>query len=439
MADFGAALAVDHPEQTRHLVAGSTLELTGNLLDTASAILGLMGKSPEDGPFALGQGQNRAFEAAQRLISRYYPDLVEKYRRSFEELHFPISGFGDVTRITQSAEVSMSPDQSVVRILHIADLHRTPDEAVTNENVRHYFEKALDEIDDSKLDLIVIAGDLTQTADETEYKEAEVFIKCLVNKYLGGDIRKCIMVPGNHDISWSLAQGQHFKLIREIDGTAPPQMPGVVCLPSGWIVPTDSVRSVVTQPFCELYKRLTGVDYCGGAYIEPPGMDLGIITLDTTNGMHHFNDEAHVSLERLLELLKQATTGLKGRTLIAVGHHGPIKHKRQHDAICAEVFETLLVSGVRLYLHGHDHESGVSYFSDGDSRLPCVRVGSLVAGPKHRPESTGRQYNLIELSLERRTAKVAVRRKDTPAAKWRPDVRFGPPKTQVDYVRIVLP
>lgn len=110
-----------------------------------------------------------------------------------------------------------------VLILHISDLHRTPKAELSNEdlwgtlrndiyNTYGDTEFGPDEPQlptPEEIDLIVVSGDVTQTASPEEYTEAEQFLCQLATELLGGNKTRLIIVPGNHDVSWNYSRGAY--------------------------------------------------------------------------------------------------------------------------------------------------------------------------------------------------------------------------------------
>lgn len=102
----------------------------------------------------------------------------------------------------------MGADPSdTITLLHLSDIHRTPDEPVTNANIldalradlKRHREEGL-----SKPDFLIITGDITQSAQEEEYDDAFELITSLTAELSIPSIEHVVLVPGNHDINWIL-------------------------------------------------------------------------------------------------------------------------------------------------------------------------------------------------------------------------------------------
>ena len=110
------------------------------------------------------------------------------------------------------------PTQSIVNILHLSDLHRGHNAPTSNlvlqgrikdDILKNYAQDnnrfQLGEPRLGPPDLIVISGDLTQRADPGEFQLAAEFLESLL-ELVGGERRRIILVPGNHDVNWNLSR-----------------------------------------------------------------------------------------------------------------------------------------------------------------------------------------------------------------------------------------
>jgi 3',5'-cyclic AMP phosphodiesterase CpdA len=104
-------------------------------------------------------------------------------------------------------------------ILHISDLHRDTKSRVANGPLleslladRNRYTVGMAAIREP--DLIVVSGDIVYGVDPREgdgseaalrdqYKEATEFLEELTTQFVGGDKRRIVIVPGNHDVDAS--------------------------------------------------------------------------------------------------------------------------------------------------------------------------------------------------------------------------------------------
>jgi len=114
-------------------------------------------------------------------------------------------------------------------ILHISDLHMSSENILGNltliDSLEGDFARVREENSWSGVDLIVVSGDIVQgilqdepiAKLETQYKEAEEFLKGLASSILDGDLNRIIIVPGNHDVCWAYSTAS-LKKIESDDG-----------------------------------------------------------------------------------------------------------------------------------------------------------------------------------------------------------------------------
>jgi len=442
LAALGQMIRQDHPAKSKYMVTGSVLELADNLLETADTMLAVSGSSAAEGPFLHALPQRKAFEAAQQLISFDFPDLKADYKSKFARLQFPTEGFESTDSGSPAAVVESADDVNArtLRILHIYDLHRTADQVATNIEILGSFETAMGTLDATDFDLIVVSGDLVQSAKKEEYRQFDELLGEIVTKFLGGEKGRCIVVPGNHDVSWDATQAGTFRVHRgEPTSEQVDTKPGIVAVQDGWLAPDAGTLTDGRAGFEAWYTAFFGRSFGGYQYVRPPGSTVGFVCLDTASGMHHLCDDARVDRDSLAKCLREAKADGGATMLVAVGHHGPVLSSNQRDGIENTVFHRLIEGGGAAYLHGHLHQSGVNYVSTDESiHFPCIGVGSLTAGPKQRGESEPRQYNVIELNLVERRGRVIVRSKGTRDKGWRKDMRFGPPAAPKDHLTFRL-
>jgi len=116
-------------------------------------------------------------------------------------------------------------------ILHISDLHRSPGDPISNDELISALIGDRDRYmhEDPAITApgaIVVSGDIIQgvplgTEDfaakvEEQYAVAEEFLDHLVRRFLGGDRSKIIIVPGNHDVDRNTARSA-FECVGEED------------------------------------------------------------------------------------------------------------------------------------------------------------------------------------------------------------------------------
>ena len=106
------------------------------------------------------------------------------------------------------AETNM-PAPSSVTLLHLSDLHfgnasrfRERDPARLGLGLAAAVRRERADLGpDGAVELVVVSGDLTESARPPEYEQAEAFLRAL-GAALEVDRRRFVFCPGNHDVSW---------------------------------------------------------------------------------------------------------------------------------------------------------------------------------------------------------------------------------------------
>ena len=329
-------------------------------------------------------------------------------------------------------------------ILHISDLHRSQDEPLDNASLLASLVADFDRYLGSQPKIpppgaIVVSGDLIQGVPlgtpnweesiREQYRVADTFLTELCDRFLNGDRRSMILVPGNHDVCWNTS----FQAMSEIP---PEKYPGN--LNDALIKPGSNYRwSWSNQKLFQItnevvYQKRMCIYW---EFIERfyNGVDL-VIPLDRSRGYHLFE----VSKGRILFVAFESidnndcyaysgaiapdTVGKCAMALrdarrfydlkVAVWHHGiqgPPIHSDYMDAICVQ---EMAGHGFQLGLHGHQHVSGAltQYVHLDQSRaMAVVGAGSLCAGARELPRGENRQYNLVVIEDRFLSGRVHVR------------------------------
>ena len=105
-------------------------------------------------------------------------------------------------------------------ILHISDLHRSPQDPISNEELLSALVSDRDRYirEEPAIlapEAIVVSGDIVhgvrlgaeghQGELASQYAVAEEFLAELGERFLDGDRSRVIIVPGNHDVDWNTA------------------------------------------------------------------------------------------------------------------------------------------------------------------------------------------------------------------------------------------
>ncbi|MCP4592306.1 MAG: metallophosphoesterase, partial [bacterium] len=338
-------------------------------------------------------------------------------------------------------QVFGTPDEEMltgesIRILHLSDLHFGPD-VDWRARLLPLVADVRDEaggLGFQRLDYLVISGDLTNRAAPEEFEAAFEFVSGLISRF-ELTAERCIIVPGNHDLSWD----------EDVYEWKPERKAGIDKLPDGYYCPQGSgylVRDEERYPnrfknfsryfYHPLVQKEYPLDLAEQGlsfFFDENEMGIQFITLNSAWQIDEwFRERSGIhpgALERGLERANDDVRRAKsaGRFAedasilrIAVWHHPLMGNEKiQDDAFVGR----LMQEDVRICLHGHVHEERADLACYLDPRrIHVVGAGSFDASLTHRPESTPRLYNLLEIPRDRASIKVHTRHKRRGSGAW---------------------
>ena len=331
----------------------------------------------------------------------------------------------------------------VTSILHISDLHRSSTDPIGNDELlstlvadRDRYVAETPPVPAPQF--IIVSGDLVQgvpleAADPDaelahQYEVALEFLCRLTDVFAGGERRRVVIVPGNHDVSWPIA---HSAMAPVDDATAH-QLSARAFGPTSdlrWDWRDRKVYRIANRPLYE--ERMRHYTTTVNAFYE--GLDLPYPTtnhpyyrlyelMEGRIGVAAFNSCAgndcfsfHGAIPE--EALARAHLQLRDRQarydlLMAVWHHNIEGAPYTSDYMDVADVYRLIGKGFRLGLHGHQHraEMAVRYIYLPDQiPMAVISAGSLCAGQRDLPMGVHRQYNIIELDEALSSARVHVR------------------------------
>lgn len=325
----------------------------------------------------------------------------------------------------RAMEQTVDDPATPIRILHLSDLHMREDTDV--DAILQPLEADLQDKEDglalTRLDYLVVSGDLTNRATPAEFEVARKFTSKIVN-YFGLSAERCVVVPGNHDLSWEEDVYQ-FKMKRQVDVA---KLKGInyVEQGDGYLIRDEAkypnrFRTFGAMFYHPLIQKPYPLSYSEQAipYLFPETR-LQFLGLNSAWEIdEHFRGRSSISAAALARGLTEADRQIAAaRTAgslpadasvlrLAVWHH-PVtgNEKIEDDAF----LERLQQKDFKLCLHGHVHEERadvVGYIHP--RRIRVVGGGSFGAPAEARPESTPRLYNLLEISRDHRLVRVHTR------------------------------
>ena len=329
-------------------------------------------------------------------------------------------------------------------ILHISDLHRSPNDPISNDELISALVSDRDRYirEDPQIsapNAIVVSGDIIQGVPlgtknfskeiVDQYAVAEEFLDELVCRFLDGDRSRLIMVPGNHDIDWNTARSALLPVKKE---DFPAQLNAALHSETSdfrWDWSTQTLYRIEDpdlyerrlEPFWQFFgKFYAGAD---GLLDVKAGADASLFSLcDDRIGLAAYNSchgndcfafhgmirresiaRSHLDLEDIGEVYDLR---------IAVWHHsidGPPYHT---DYMDIDIVRGMIGRGFRLGLYGHQHKTQVTprevWLPDRE-RMAVVSAGSLCAGAEELPTGVHRQYNVLEITEDFTRVRVHVR------------------------------
>jgi len=331
----------------------------------------------------------------------------------------------------------------MISILHVSDLHRSPDDPVRNETLLAAILRDLEsQLDETPAihppNAIVVSGDVIQGARlgapnaaneiREQYDVAEDFLRELTKRLIGGDRTQVVIVPGNHDVDWNVSRAA----MREVPLNQQDPDLTTYSFPGSRFRFNPKDRKLYEIVDQSLYnQRLDGFHnflerFYSGADLPYPlekGRQYNLFELDngrvlvagysscSSNDCYRHVGEIEdgvIGKSYLESLEKDATYALK----IAVWHHSVRGAPDATDYMNISRVREMINQGFRLGLHGHQHSSEIfteSIHTASEDFMAVVSAGSLCVGPRELPVGEPRQYNLIEIEDDCNRGKVHLR------------------------------
>jgi GTPase SAR1 family protein/predicted MPP superfamily phosphohydrolase len=316
-----------------------------------------------------------------------------------------------------------------LHILHLSDIHLgTPEEA---RKYRAQLETDLKlELKVHRLEYLVISGDVANCSTAEEYDAAFELVDGLVKRF-GLDVSRVVVVPGNHDLNWDLAEEAYpFVSKRKL----PDPLPEGRYIPAGEVGVLVRDENLYRQRFARFsvhfYKKAYGgheypLDYAeqGILHVRPDDRLLFLALNSSWELDHHYRDRASINMEALARALDQLQGSQYDDWLkIAVWHH-PVTGREMMDD---EFLQLLAVHDFQICMHGHIHEAIEGYHKYDPKRgLHIIGAGTFGAPTREQVSGIPLQYNLLALDPETCEVTVETRKKEKPDGAWSADARGG--------------
>lgn len=330
-------------------------------------------------------------------------------------------------------EPSPSGAEKRTLILHLSDLHF----GTVNDAQRWHNELATDlqiELKVARLDALIVSGDIGNRADPDEYVAARRFLQGVMSEF-GLSPQRIVLVPGNHDLSWTLSEKAYTPQRRSSYKGA--LIPGTYIGDEGdkYIeLRSEAEYRERFRPFADFYESVRmepyPLDYAEQATVQHlPEQNIVILGLNSAwNLDHHFKDRAGINPDALARALTQIRNNPTYSSCLkmAVWHH-PVSGAGEDRIKDTAFLEQLAQAGFQLALHGHQHKAtneDFRYDHGGKRRgIEILSAGTFGAPTKEWNPGIPLQYQLLD--IRGRTLTVGTRRRNDPNGAWKPDAIWG--------------
>lgn len=329
-------------------------------------------------------------------------------------------------------------------ILHISDLHRSPADPISNEELLSALVSDRDRYvrEDPPVaapEAIVVSGDIIHgvglgtaahaSALAAQYEVAAAFLDELVQRFLNGDRSRVVIVPGNHDVDWNMA----FAAMTPVaEAEIPDNLEYALHRDSSeyrWNWKTRTLYRIsdpgTYERRLDAFWRFFGAFYDGvqGLLKVEAGADanlfslcdgrIGVAGFNSCHGNDCFEPGGMVRKEAVSRThLELDDTGRFFDLRMAVWHHSIDGPPHRTDYMDVEIVRGMIWLGFRLWLYGHQHRAQIAphqIWLPSQERMAVVSAGSLCAGARELPTGTYRQYNILEIAGDFTHVRVHVR------------------------------
>lgn len=237
--------------------------------------------------------------------------------------------------------------------------------------------------------ILVISGDLAEWSLEDEYNNVEAFICSIIHsQHTDIDLSRVILVPGNHDVNWSLSESYFLECTAHRKRPEPPYEKKYLF----WKQFLDRVGVKKTEP---------NIPWQGFDISE---QGILVVALDSCVQESHRKEDHYGWIG--IKQIKEATKWLEeldpshSYFRIAVFHHNPVRYSDYDDENLKDWDELRphFEKSIDIILHGHRHENYRSIIGNLDGQEVLI-FGSGSAGlDQEAMPSNPNQYQIISLS-----------------------------------------
>lgn len=239
-------------------------------------------------------------------------------------------------------------------------------------------------------ELVMVTGDLTENAKPSQFTAFEAFAAALIAA-LGLPRERLVMVPGNHDVSWSGCEAYFNACEAAEREPEPPYWPkwgSYADMFGRWYGAGSPMLFTEARPYSLfVYEELCTVV-----------AGLNSTMLETHRPGEHFGTVGEDQLRWFRDAL--APFRREGWLRIAAVHHNVQRNATDDDANLkdAGILELVLADELNLVLHGHTHDGKLGSLRPD---IPMVSTGSASVVSKARPHGVPCQYQVVSVKADR--------------------------------------
>jgi small GTP-binding protein len=319
-------------------------------------------------------------------------------------------------------------EDNLVHILHLSDIHL----GTKSDAGKYRTQLQIDlikELKVSRLEYLVISGDVANCSTPDEYEAAFELIDGLV-KYFGLDASRVVIVPGNHDLNWNLSKKAYPFVFKDDLPDPLPEGQYISAGDAGALIRDEGLYQQRFANFnTHFFKKVFSgqeypLDYAKqGILVLRPDDRLLFLALNSAWEIdHHYQKRASINMDALSCALDQLADSKYDDWLkIAVWHH-PVTGKGMTND---EFMQLLAVYGFQVCMHGHIHEAIEGFYKYDPTRSIHIVSAGTFGAPLRKQAGIPLQYNLLTLDPETRTMMVETRKKEKPDGAWSADARWG--------------
>lgn len=350
-------------------------------------------------------------------------------------------------RATESSSPCGLPTAVRYSILHLSDLHRDPHDEVQNGPLLDSIERDVARFEQeeppiTRPSICLVSGDLVYgvrpTAPDAEAElarqceQARDFLENLAERLFAGDLNRIILVPGNHDVSYSCTMNS---VVRVDTPEAPAEREALV---AEYFAPKSTLRWSWSElcfyriaqvaryeqrfgAFAGLYhafyrghRSFASSPDSQHAIFDYPDLHLCVLALNSCYDNDPLNRTAAFHpccISEACRMLRDASRS--GRLVAAVWHHSLFGPPHDNDYLDSGPLQNLIDAGVSLAFHGHQHQTECIderyRLGPGMRKITLVGAGTLCAGPRALKPGIPRSYNVIEIDTDEWTGRLHQR------------------------------